>query len=85
MRVSRSTLTLIDLAGGPKDNDLRAEIEKGEYPGIVKTTLDGVNQSKYLLGESDEPAQPARTRAAAISAAPISGRGRVVTRSPIRR
>ena len=25
--------TLVDLAGGPKGNDLKAEIEKGEYPG----------------------------------------------------
>lgn len=49
--------TLVDLAGGPKDNDLKAQIEKGEYPGIVKTTLDGVNQRAYLLGESDEPAR----------------------------
>lgn len=45
--------TLVDLAGGPKANDLRAEIEKGEYPGIVKTTLDGVNQRDYLLGQTD--------------------------------
>lgn len=49
--------TLVDLAGGPKANDLRAEIEKGEYPGIVKTTLDGVNQRDYLLGESDTSAR----------------------------
>ena len=45
--------TLVDIAGGPKDNDLRAQIEKGKYPGIVKTTLDGVNQRDYLLGKSD--------------------------------
>jgi len=49
--------TLVDLAGGPKNNDLRAQIEKGEYPGIVKTTLDGVNQRAYLLGESDTAAR----------------------------
>ncbi len=49
--------TLVDLAGGPKANDLKAEIEKGEYPGIVKTTLDGVNQRDYLLGESDTSAR----------------------------
>jgi arylsulfatase A-like enzyme len=49
--------TLVDLAGGPKANDLKAQIEKGEYPGIVKTTLDGVNQREYLLGNSDTPAR----------------------------
>ena len=49
--------TLVDIAGGPKGNDLKAEIEKGEYPGIVKTTLDGLNQSDYLLGKSDTPAR----------------------------
>jgi hypothetical protein len=27
--------TFVDIAGGPKGNDLRAQIEKGEYPGIV--------------------------------------------------
>ena len=49
--------TLVDIAGGPKANDLRAQIEKGEYPGIVKTTLDGVNQRDYLLGESPTAAR----------------------------
>ncbi len=49
--------TLVEAAGGPKDNDLKATIEKGEYPGIVKTTLDGVNQMAYLTGEADEPAR----------------------------
>ena len=36
--------TLVEIAGGAKGNDLKAQIEKGAYPGIVKTTLDGVNQ-----------------------------------------
>jgi arylsulfatase len=49
--------TLVDLAGVPKENDLKAQIEKGEYPGIVKTTLDGVNQRAYLLGEAEKPAR----------------------------
>jgi hypothetical protein len=30
--------------GGPKGDGLKKQIEKGAYPGIVKTTLDGVNQ-----------------------------------------
>ena len=45
--------TLVDIAGGPKDNDLKAEIEQGAYPGIVKTTLDGVNQRAFLEGDAD--------------------------------
>lgn len=45
--------TLVDIAGGPKGDALKAEIEQGAYPGIVKTTLDGVNQRAYLEGESD--------------------------------
>jgi arylsulfatase len=49
--------TLVDLAGGAKNNDLRSQLEKGEYPGIVKTTLDGVNQRDYLLGEADTAAR----------------------------
>ena len=49
--------TLVEAAGGPTGNDLKATIEKGEYPGIVKTTLDGVNQMAYLTGEADEPAR----------------------------
>jgi arylsulfatase A-like enzyme len=40
--------TLVDLAGGPKGDQLKMEIEKGSYPGIVKTTLDGVDQAQYL-------------------------------------
>jgi len=49
--------TLVEIAGGPKGNDLKAQIEKGAYPGIVKTTLDGVNQIDYLTGKSQESAR----------------------------
>jgi arylsulfatase len=49
--------TLVEIAGGPKGNDLRAQIEKGAYPGIVKTTLDGVNQIDYLSGKSQKSAR----------------------------
>ena len=35
---------------------LKEQIEKGAYPGIVKTTLDGVNLFPYLLGaETGQP------------------------------
>ena len=38
--------TFVEIAGGAKGNELKKQIEKGAYPGIVKTTLDGVNQSR---------------------------------------
>ena len=40
--------TLVDIAGGAKGDELKKQIEAGQYPGIVKTTLDGVNQRDYL-------------------------------------
>ncbi|GGF63939.1 arylsulfatase [Azorhizobium oxalatiphilum] len=46
--------TLVDIAGGAKGNDLKARIEKGNYPNIVKTTLDGINQRAYLEGSSEK-------------------------------
>ena len=49
--------TLVEIGGGPKGNDLKAQIEKGAYPGIVKTTLDGFNQLDYLTGKSKESAR----------------------------
>jgi arylsulfatase len=49
--------TLVEIAGGPKGNDLKAQIEGGKYPGIVKTTLDGVNQVDYLTGKSETSAR----------------------------
>ena len=60
--------TLVDIAGGPKGNELKEQIEKGEYPGIVKTTLDGVNQLDYLKASrksrraTPSSTTPARTR-----------------------
>jgi arylsulfatase len=44
--------TLVEAAGGAKGNDLKQQLEAARYPGIVKTTLDGVNQLDYLTGES---------------------------------
>jgi arylsulfatase A-like enzyme len=49
--------TFVEIAGGPKGNDLKAQIEKGAYKGIVKTTLDGVNQIDYLTGKSEKSAR----------------------------
>jgi hypothetical protein len=49
--------TLVEIAGGAKGNDLKKQIEAGQYPGIVKTTLDGVNQIDYLTGKSEKSAR----------------------------
>ncbi|GLK84046.1 arylsulfatase [Ancylobacter defluvii] len=49
--------TLVDIAGGAKGNELKAKIEQGSYPGIVKTTLDGVNQRAYLEGSTEKSAR----------------------------
>jgi arylsulfatase A-like enzyme len=49
--------TLVDIAGGPKANELNAQIMAGKYGGIVKTKLDGVNQIDYLTGKSPKSAR----------------------------
>ena len=49
--------TLVDIAGGPKGDGLKQQIEAGQYPGIVKTTLDGFDQRDYLEGKSDKSAR----------------------------
>jgi arylsulfatase len=49
--------TLVDIAGGPKEDGLKKQIEGGQYPGIVKTTLDGFDQRAYLEGTSDKSAR----------------------------
>jgi len=49
--------TFVDIAGGPKGDGLKKQIEAGSYPGIVKTTLDGVDQRDYLEGKSDKSAR----------------------------
>ncbi|MDW6024252.1 arylsulfatase [Mesorhizobium sp. BAC0120] len=49
--------TLVDIAGGPKGDGLKKQIEAGSYPGIVKTTLDGFDQTDYLLGKTDKSAR----------------------------
>ncbi len=49
--------TFVDIAGGPKGDSLKKQIEAGKYPGIVKTTLDGIDQRAYLEGTSDKSAR----------------------------
>jgi len=36
---------------------LKKQIEAGQYPNIVKTTLDGFDQRDYLEGNSDQSAR----------------------------
>ena len=45
--------TFVDIAGGPKGDGLKKQIEAGKYKGIVKTTLDGFDQRDYLEGKAD--------------------------------
>jgi arylsulfatase len=49
--------TLVNIAGGPKGDGLKKRIEAGQYPGIVKTTLDGVDQRDYLEGKTEKSAR----------------------------
>ena len=67
--------TLVEIAGGPKGNELKAQIEKGAYKGIVQTTLDGVNQIDYLTGSRTS------RRAKCSSIIPAQRRPQCVTRT----
>lgn len=49
--------TFVNIAGGAKGDQLKRRIEAGQYPGIVKTTLDGVDQTEYLSGRSEKSAR----------------------------
>ena len=45
--------TFVDIDGGPKGDALKKQIEAGQYPNIVKTTLDGFDQRDYLEGKTE--------------------------------
>jgi len=49
--------TLVDIAGGPKGDGLKKEIEAGRYPGILKTTLDGFDQRDFLEAKAEHSAR----------------------------
>jgi arylsulfatase len=49
--------TFVDIAGGPKGDGLKQQIEAGQYPGITKTTLDGFDQRDFLEGKSAKSAR----------------------------
>ena len=44
--------TLVNIAGGPKGDELKKQIEAGTYPKVVKTTLDGIDQRDFLEGKA---------------------------------
>ena len=49
--------TLVNIAGGDKGDALNKRIMTGSYPGIVKTKLDGFDQTEYLAGRSEKSAR----------------------------
>jgi len=49
--------TLVDIAGGPKGDDLNKQVMGGKYKGILKTKLDGFDQTDYLEGKSKDSAR----------------------------
>ncbi len=49
--------TFVELAGGPKGDDLNKQTMAGKYPNFVKTKLAGVNQIDYLTGKTDKSAR----------------------------
>jgi arylsulfatase A-like enzyme len=49
--------TFVDIAGGPKGDDLNKQIQAGKYPGITKTMLDGYDQRAYLEGTDEHSAR----------------------------
>ena len=38
--------TFVEIAGGPKGNELNEQIKAGKYTGIVKTMLDGAQPDR---------------------------------------
>jgi arylsulfatase len=55
--------TFVDIAGGPKGDALKKQLEAGTYPGIVDHT-DGFDQRDYLESRSDTSARDASSTGA---------------------
>ena len=73
--------TFVDIAGGVKGDELKKKIEKGAYTGIVKTTLDGVDQLDYLRASRRSlPATPSFTTPARHHPRCATRIGRCITR-----
>ncbi|HTK99489.1 MAG TPA: arylsulfatase [Pseudomonadales bacterium] len=49
--------SLVNVAGGAKGDALKKQIEGGKYSGIVKTTLDGMDNAEYLMGDAEKSAR----------------------------
>jgi len=49
--------TFVEIAGGPKGEELNKQIMAGKYEGIKKTKLDGFNQIAYLTGQTNGSAR----------------------------
>ena len=49
--------TFVEIAGGPKGDELNKQIMEGKYEGIKKTKLAGINQLAYLTGKSEKSAR----------------------------
>ena len=45
--------TFVEIAGGPKGDELNKQIMAGKYKGITKTKLAGINQLSYLQGKTE--------------------------------
>ncbi len=45
--------TFVEIAGGPKGDELNKQIMEGKYEGIKKTKLAGINQLSYLQGKTE--------------------------------
>ncbi len=45
--------TFVEIAGGPKGDELNKQIMAGKYEGIMKTKLAGINQLAYLQGKTE--------------------------------
>ena len=45
--------TFVEIAGGPKGDELNKQIMAGKYKGIKKTKLAGINQLSYLQGKTE--------------------------------
>jgi arylsulfatase A-like enzyme len=49
--------TFMEIAGGPKGDELKKQVMAGTYKNFKKTLLEGVNQIDYLTGKTDKSAR----------------------------
>ena len=74
--------TLVNIAGGDKGDALNKRIMAGSYPGIVKTKLDGFDQTEYLtVVRKSRRATPSSTIPARTRRRCVTRTGRCTSRS----